>query len=222
MTGGCYSLVTSPDTPAAINPLTTTVAATDQTPMAKAAPPSGPVVTGRGWTADGLLGPIPAPGSCRLRHTATGEPLPDPVCTPGAVDQAVTVATTRTTICRKGGYTASVRPPETLTAAAKRVVMAAYGIPYSQVRDYELDHLIELSAGGSSDYRNLWPEANTLRTATSSAFIHNDKDAVEAYTFHAICTGKVDVHHVQQTIAANWTTAVIQLGLPPIPVDYTG
>lgn len=186
--------------------------------------PSGIVVAqGHGWTAAGLDGPIPRSGTCRLRTAADGEPLPDPACTPGAIDSAVSDTDTATTVCRKGGYTASVRPPETMTEPVKRKLLAAYGIPASEIGKYELDHLIDLAAGGASDVRNLWPEldqdAGLFKRGT---FVHNDKDAVESYTFHAVCAGKVTVSSVQVAIVANWSTAVARLGLPPIPADYQG
>lgn len=187
---------------------------------ARAAP--GPVVTGRGWTAAGLEGPVPQPNTCHLHVAAGGEPVPDPTCTPGAVDHAVTAANIGDTICRKGGYTSSVRPPESITQRAKKQIMAAYGIPWNQASTYELDHLVELNAGGSSDYRNLWPEPNTLHTATASAYVHNDKDAVEAYTYHAICSRKVLFTAVQNDISSNWSTTVAELGLPAIPAGYRG
>jgi hypothetical protein len=180
------------------------------------------VAVGHGWTSTGLDGPVPPPGSCHLRTAADGEPLPDPACTPGAVDRAVSDLDTATTICRKGGYTSTVRPPESLTEPAKRQLLAAYGIPASQISDYELDHLIDLAAGGASDVRNLWPEPNTFAQFKASAFVHNDKDAVEAYTFHAICAGKVTVTAVQNAMATDWSTAVATLGLPPIPATYQG
>jgi hypothetical protein len=47
----------------------------------------GLVRTGRGWSTAGIHGPVPAPGSCHYRHT-DDEVLPDPHCTPGAVDTA--------------------------------------------------------------------------------------------------------------------------------------
>lgn len=106
--------------------------------------------------------------------------------------------------------------------AAKRKVMAAYGVPWGQARDYELDHLIELNAGGSSDLRNLWPEPNTLRTATASRYVHNDKDALEAWTFHALCAHKVTLPAVQTAVATDWTTALARLHLPLIPPGYRG
>lgn len=180
------------------------------------------VADGHGWTSAGLHGPVPAPGSCHLRTAADGEPLPDPACTPGAVDSAVTDTNTASTVCRKGGYTSSVRPPESLTEPMKRKLLAAYGIPAGQIRRYELDHLIEIADGGASDVRNLWPEPNTFQQFTSSGFVRNDKDTVEAYTYHAICDGKVSVTAVQNAMARDWSTAVAVLGLPSIPAGYRG
>ncbi|WP_426513430.1 hypothetical protein ACPPVO_24170 [Dactylosporangium sp. McL0621] len=97
------------------------------------------------------------------------------------MDSAVTDAATATTICCKGGYTSSVRPPESLTEPAKRKLLAACGIPAAQISSYELDHLIDLAGGGASDIRSLWPEPNTFQLYKGSEFVHNDKDAVEAY-----------------------------------------
>jgi hypothetical protein len=138
------------------------------------------------------------------------------------VDSAVTDANTAATICRKGGYTSSVRPPQSLTGPTKRKLLAAYAIPASQISAYELDHLIDLAGGGASDIRNLWPEPNTFVQFKGSAFVHNDKDAIESYTFHAICAGKVSVTAAQNAVATDWSTAVATLGLAPIPADYRG
>jgi len=192
-------------------------------PTQQAGPPQGsggPVLTGRGWSGKAVLGPVPAPGSCQLRY-AGRQPLPDPRCTPGAVDSAVTQANLRSTACRKGGYTGSVRPPRAVTDAIKRRLLAAYGIPVADIGRYELDHLVELSSGGSSDVRNLWPEPNVRYLGQGNGF-HNDKDRVEAYLFHAQCAGKASVTAIQRAISSNWTTAVAVLGLPPIPAGYRG
>ena len=40
------------------------------------------------------------PGQCHIRQAAGGDPLPDPACTPGAIDPAVTQANIATTISR--------------------------------------------------------------------------------------------------------------------------
>lgn len=71
---------------------------------------AGLVVTGSGWDASGIQGTVPAPGTCHYRMVAgTADVLPDPHCTPGAVDRAVTQDNLSSTVCRRGGYTASVR-----------------------------------------------------------------------------------------------------------------
>src|SRR5271166_6384094 len=68
--------------------------------------------------------PQPPPGTCHYRTAANGETLPDPNCTPGAISPKVTQDTLATTIC-KTGYTKSIRPPASITAAEKRGNAAA-------------------------------------------------------------------------------------------------
>src|SRR5262249_58808625 len=99
---------------------------------------------------------------------------PAPPVTREAAARELPATNTTTTVCRKGGYTSSVRPPEALTEPAKRALLAAYGIPANQISHYELDHLIDLAAGGASDIRNLWPEPNTMRQFQPSSYVHND------------------------------------------------
>lgn len=82
---------------------------------------------------------------------------PDPRCTPGALNPAVTQATIRQTICRSG-WTASVRPPESITEPEKYASLAAYGDAGS-VSAYEYDHFVPLElCGATNDPGNLWPE----------------------------------------------------------------
>ena len=138
-----------------------------------------------------------APASC---HAGAG-PTPDPACTPGAVDPAVTEADIKTTICRTG-YTKTVRPPADETDQLKRQMYRAYGIPSGATS--ELDHLVPLELGGANDAANLWPEVGK---------IPNPKDKVELALNKAVCSGRVTLAAAQQAIAANWTTAEQKLGL---------
>ena len=98
----------------------------------------------------------PAPDSC---HAIGAGALarPDPHCTPGALNPAVTQATIGRTICHSG-WTATVRPPESVTEREKAASLAAYG-DQGAMSDYEYDHFIPLELGGATnDARNLWPE----------------------------------------------------------------
>jgi hypothetical protein len=138
-------------------------------------------------------------GPCHTRHH--GE-LPDPSCTPGSVDPAVTQADIGSTICRSG-YTETVRPPESQTEQFKwNVAEPAYG--QSDVSG-ELDHLVPLELGGSNDATNLWVEAGPLP---------NPKDAVENALNNEVCNGTLSLRAAQREIARNWLAVAAALGLP--------
>ena len=138
-------------------------------------------------------------GRCSYRDHGQ---LPDPRCTPGSVDPAVTQADIRSTVCKKG-WTATVRPPESQTERFKyHVAYPAYGTPQSERT--ELDHLVPLELGGSNDATNLWPEYPPTP---------NPKDKVEDALKAAVCDGRVKLAAAQAAIAADWLTAEKKLGL---------
>jgi hypothetical protein len=127
--------------------------------------------------------------------------LPDPSCTPGAIDPAVTQANIGSTICRSG-YTTTVRPPESQTEAFKwHVAEPAYG---QHDVSGELDHLVSLELGGANDARNLWVEAGP---------IPNPKDPVENALHRAVCDGRITLRAAQHEIASNWIKAAASLGI---------
>jgi len=138
-------------------------------------------------------------GPCHARDSGL---LPDVHCTPGSVDPAVTQADIHATICVPG-YTKTVRPPQSQTAAFKfDVAYPAYGIPRAE--HTELDHLVSLELGGSNDASNLWPETPPTP---------NPKDSTESLLHSAVCSGKVTLAAAQRAIARNWMTAESTLGL---------
>jgi len=150
---------------------------------------------------------VPAPGSCRYRRSATGAVLPDPSCTPGAIDAAVDQANLATTLCRPGAA-AGLRPPERLTEPFKAAALAAYGAA-GPLASYELDHLVPLELGGSSDTRNLWPEPDDH----PAPGVANSKDLVEGRLHALVCnavTGApaLSLAEAQRLDAADWTTAL--------------
>ena len=188
-------------------PLTTS--ATNQAP-APASPNTAPgttlgvpgihVVAARGHVVDDEN--LTA-GQCHARvvDAASGKFLPDPACTPGAVDPGVTQANLAQTICRSG-YSSSVRAPASETDKAKKLSLQQYGETTSSTTEY--DHLISLEIGGTNATSNLWPEPN----ATSATGVNNPKDPVENQLHTAICSGKISLADAQKAIATNWTTAL--------------
>ena len=123
--------------------------------------------------------------------------LPDNACTPGDIDPRVTQENIRTTICTSG-YSASVRPPESVTNKIKKEELAAYGDP-DTMSDNELDHLVSLELGGCPDcVANLWPEPYNIPMGA------HEKDVVENYLHKQVCDGAMSLHAAQAAIATNW------------------
>ena len=138
-------------------------------------------------------------GRCRYRDAGQ---LPDPRCTPGSIDPAVTQANIHRTIC-VSGYTSRVRPSASQTERFKYdIAYRAYGAPRTEKT--ELDHLVSLELGGSNDAANLWPEDPPTP---------NPKDKVENALHRAVCAGRVSLAAAQRAIARDWLTAEASLGL---------
>lgn len=195
---GCASLGTG-------SPGSGLTAAGDSTPPVSGPAPSAtaqpqPAVTGGlvvlhdpGQVSGTLTGPCQA---------ADGGQLPDPRCTPGGIDPAVTQADIHSTICTSG-YTSTIRPPESQTEAFKfHEAYPAYGIASGTAT--ELDHLVPLELGGDNSAANLWPEVPPTP---------NPKDSVEDALHAAVCAGRVTLASAQQAIAQDWQTAEKRLGL---------
>jgi hypothetical protein len=138
-------------------------------------------------------------GRCYLR--ANGK-LPDPRCTPGSFDPAIT----RAKLCAPGYRTSSYRPPSSQTTRVKyQVVEPAYGQRHVSG---ELDHLVPLELGGSNDMTNFWVGAGK---------IPNPKDKVENQLHAMVCAGKISLHNAQLDIAHNWMTAPWPRAWPQLP-----
>lgn len=144
---------------------------------------------------------FPQAGSCHARPVPGGV-LPDPGCTPGAVDPHVTAATVDTTVCRPGGYTSTVRPPTRITDPEKRLSLSAYNNT-DPARTTEFDHLVPLSLGGAPNSpANLWPEPGGSP---------NPKDKLEGALRDLLCAHRIALSDAQEMIATNWVAAYQQI-----------
>lgn len=140
--------------------------------------------------------PQPPPGSCHAKGRGLYS-LPDPHCTPGAIDPAVTQRNIGRTICHSG-YTKTVRPPESITEPEKRASLKSYG-DHRALHAYEYDHLVPLELGGArNDPRNLWPEPGASP---------NPKDSLEYRLRTRVCDGQMKLSAAQLAIAHNWVSA---------------
>src|SRR6201987_5964246 len=119
--------------------------------------------------------------------------LSDPKLTPGD-----TFDVTAQDMCVPG-YAKKVRA---VPAWLKRQAYAEYGITQYKTGDYEIDHLIPLSLGGSNSIRNLWPQSS--KTSPWNSYV---KDALEMKLHKLVCAGQLDFNTAQREIASNWIEA---------------
>lgn len=134
-------------------------------------------------------------------------PLPDPACTPGALNPDVTQATIGSTIC-VSGWTATIRPSTSYTNALKRQGIIDYGYTDTSLSDYEEDHFLPLELGGApKDPANLWPEPHAGSENSYS------KDSVENAVKKAVCAGRATLGDAQRAMLTDWTTAESVLGI---------
>ena len=142
---------------------------------------------------------------CKANHIDPSDPqayLPDPNCTPGVSNSAVTQANINSTIC-VSGYTKTIRPPTTYTDQLKLQQIQQYGYVDTNPRDYEEDHFISLEIGGNpTDPKNLWPEPHPST---------NEKDLVENYLHKQVCDGNMTLAEAQKEISQNWYSVYQQI-----------
>lgn len=138
--------------------------------------------------------PPPVPVHCVLRGL-----LPDPACTPGAVNPAASQATLKATVCSRGWAT-SQRPPQAYTEPLKARLVRAYGFPRgTSLRGFQMDHKVPLEAGGDPlAVANLWPEP--IAGAAQ-------KDKVERMVHQRICSGAITLATGQAVFLQDaWST----------------
>ena len=124
--------------------------------------------------------------------SATAVVRADWVRTPGVLNPAVTQATIRTTICKRG-WTRTVRPPVSYTNALKVRQLGEYHLR-GPPRSFQEDHLISLELGGNpTDPRNLWPEPYPRAAAVDR--IENELNA-------RVCGGSLSLAQAQRRESA--------------------
>jgi hypothetical protein len=112
--------------------------------------------------------------------------------TPGVLNPAVTQATIRDTICKRG-WTRTVRPPVSYTNALKVRGLVQYRL-HGPLSAFQEDHLISLELGGNpTDPRNLWPEPYPRAAAV---------DRIENELNHRVCTGSLALAEAQRRESA--------------------
>lgn len=129
--------------------------------------------------------------------------LPDPDITPGVTNPAVTQDTIHQTIC-VSGWTATVRPPLSVTNKLKAQQIAEYGYTDTNLKHYEEDHWCGIEDGCSpTDPKNLWPMPYAGPCGART------KDKLETRIKRLICAGTITLEEGRAAFldTNDWTIA---------------
>jgi hypothetical protein len=164
--------------------------------------------TGVDPTASVSLGDANSGGPCALK-ASHGYPLPDPECTPGAINPTVDLSVLQSgkfkTGCDRDAATSSKKKQSTYKSYAIKKPAQNTGTKQS----CELDHLISLELGGADTLDNIWPQCGPGGVALARRYF-KIKDGVENYLASKVRTGEIPLKDAQQGIAKDWTQFVAQ------------
>jgi len=146
---------------------------------------------------------LPPVHACTTR-TSHGYPIPDPGCTPGAINPTLT-----TDILRDGDFRTSCIRGQDTTQHEKFETYEWYGIEHpshntGENQTCELDHLVSLELGGADTLDNIWPQCGPADTELRERYF-KEKDLVENYLAHQVKDGSMDLASAQKGIASDWT-----------------
>jgi hypothetical protein len=131
-------------------------------------------------------------------------PVPDPRCTPGAINATLTVDILRDPAFR----TTCVRDNAT-TPTEKSSTYDSYRIQHPEdnrgvMQTCELDHLVSLELGGADTLDNIWPQCGPPDVVLRERYF-KQKDMVENYLAKQVRDGLMKLKDAQDGIAKDWT-----------------
>ena len=91
-------------------------------------------------------------------------------------------------------YTQSVRQPR---FNVKVDAFVSYGVSIHERNEFQVDHLVPISLGGSNDPTNLWPQLYTPESGAA------EKDLLERQLRGLVCSNVIPLPEAQGAIAAN-------------------
>jgi hypothetical protein len=147
----------------------------------------------------------PSDGDCHVKTLSNGVQLPDPKCTPGAINPTVTQAVLQTP-----GFTTKCLRNDVTSEKEKHKTYDFYAVERPQEpnegqnQTCELDHLISLELGGGDGIENIWPQCGPKGVSLDDRFF-KQKDKVEDFLHGMVKTGKMDLKAAQDGISTDWT-----------------
>ena len=135
---------------------------------------------------------------------AQASELPNPNLTPGALDPEVTEANIKDSVCKTTHFTwtEAHQPPASYLEELFVDLTKAYELTDTNIKHYQLDHLIPLSLGGHpTDPKNIWPQQLIAKWSARR------KDYLEEIVHEKVCKGEISLKDAQQLFRTNWIEA---------------
>ena len=150
-----------------------------------------------------IIGAKTAQANCSPKMNR-GYPIPDPACTPGAINPTVTLK-----VLQSGGFKTGCERNQASTMKAKNATYDEYKITHpednkGQNQTCELDHLVSLELGGVDTVDNIWPQCGPNDVVLAQRYF-KIKDSVENYLAVQVRKGELDLAEAQHGIAQDWT-----------------
>jgi hypothetical protein len=149
------------------------------------------------------LSAVTSSSDCKLK-SSHGYSLPDPACTPGAINPTVDLA-----VLKGGKFKTSCDRNVATSATKKQTTYTTYNItkPANNTgltQSCELDHLISLELGGADTLDNIWPQCGPGGVKLAKRYF-KIKDSVENYLAAQVKAGAISLKDAQQGISTDWT-----------------
>jgi hypothetical protein len=150
---------------------------------------------------------VTSASNCKLM-SSHGYPLPDPACTPGAINPTVDLAA-----LQSGKFKTSCDRNVATSAVKKQATYATYNIKQpannsGETQSCELDHLISHELGGADTLDNIWPQCGPGGVKLAKRYF-KIKDSVENYLAAQVKGGAISLEDAQQGISTDWTQYVV-------------
>ena len=146
---------------------------------------------------------FPPAKKCKTKKK-NGFPMPDPACTPGAVNDSLTLAK-----MEEDGFKTECVRDKAESEDKKQATYDWYKIKKPannthQNQVCELDHLVSLELGGADTLDNIWPQCGPNKAILNARYFKR-KDAVENFLAAEVRNNKISLAEAQKRIAEDWT-----------------
>jgi len=146
---------------------------------------------------------LPPSSTCKIKAD-NAKYIPDPSCTPGAINPTVTEAMLKNPAFRTGCIRNEATTEEQKTTTYGWYKQTHPSDNTGEGQTCELDHLIPLYLGGADTLDNIWPQCGPDGVALDDRYF-KEKDKVEYYLGQQVREGNIALADAQQGIASDWT-----------------